>query len=163
VNSCLQVFLLKLFKIFWFLLALFIFPNFTLINIILRVELKLLFLTPRYGYIKVNSFIWKPISYATATYILKNKCKSEAYVYWTVHHLDSWIKRDQLDVTCFIISLFTAQHVSDVNTSNLRSFATYLLSYFMGCIALVGLVWYLYAGFSLHTDTTPHHPSQTTT
>ena len=38
-----------------------------------------------------------------------------SYVYWTVHHLDSWIKRDQLDVTCFIISLFTVQHVSDVN------------------------------------------------
>ena len=34
-----------------------------------------------------------------------------------MHHLDSWIKRDQLDVTCFIISLFNAQHVSDVNTS----------------------------------------------
>ena len=32
----------------------------------------------------------------------------------------NWIKRDQLDVTCFIISLFTAQHVSDVNTSILR-------------------------------------------
>ena len=29
----------------------------------------------------------------------------------------SWIKRDQLDVTCFIISLFNAQHVSDVSTS----------------------------------------------
>ena len=43
------------------------------------------------------------------------------HVYWTVHHLDSWIKRDQLDVTCFIISLFKAQHVSDVNTSLLRS------------------------------------------
>ena len=27
----------------------------------------------------------------------------------------------QLDVTCFLISLFTAQHVSDVNTSILRS------------------------------------------
>ena len=40
-----------------------------------------------------------------------------SYVYWTVHHLDSWIKRDQLDVTRFIISLFTVQHVSDVNTS----------------------------------------------
>jgi len=38
-----------------------------------------------------------------------------------VHPLDSWIKRDQLDVTCFIISLFNAQHVSDVNTSILRS------------------------------------------
>ena len=24
------------------------------------------------------------------------------YVYWTVHHLDSWIKIDQLDVTCFL-------------------------------------------------------------
>ena len=40
-----------------------------------------------------------------------------SYVYWTVHHLDSWIKIDQLDVTCFIISLFTAQHVSNVSTS----------------------------------------------
>ena len=43
------------------------------------------------------------------------------YVYWTVHHLDSWIKINQLDVTCFIISLFTAQHVSNVSTSILRS------------------------------------------
>ena len=34
--------------------------------------------------------------------------------------LNSWIKRDQLDVTCFI-PLFNAQHVSDVNTSILRS------------------------------------------
>jgi len=34
---------------------------------------------------------------------------------------NSWVKRDQLDVTCFIISLFNAQHVSDVNTSILRS------------------------------------------
>ena len=33
----------------------------------------------------------------------------KSYVYWTVHHLDSWIKIDQLDVTCFIISLFNAQ------------------------------------------------------
>ena len=32
----------------------------------------------------------------------------------------SWLKRDQLDVTCFIISLFNAQHVSDVNPSILR-------------------------------------------
>jgi len=46
---------------------------------------------------------------------------SESYVYWTVHHLHSCVKRDQLDATCFIISLFNAQHVSDVNTSILRS------------------------------------------
>jgi len=40
-----------------------------------------------------------------------------SYAYWTVHHLDSWIKTDQIDVTCFIISLFNVQHVSDVLTS----------------------------------------------
>jgi len=46
---------------------------------------------------------------------------SLSYVYRTVHHLDSWVKRDQLEATCFIITLFSAQHVSDVNTSILRS------------------------------------------
>ena len=77
----------------------------------------------------------------------------ESYVYWTVHHLDSWIRRDKLDVSCFIISLFTAQHVSDVNTSILRSLRLICWGYFMGCIALVrnvlvlrcgmaGVVWY---------------------
>jgi len=45
---------------------------------------------------------------------------TKPYVYWTVHNLDSWIKRDQLDITCLFISLFNAQHVSDVNTSILR-------------------------------------------
>ena len=28
----------------------------------------------------------------------------KSYVYWVMHHLDSSVKRDQLDVTCFIIS-----------------------------------------------------------
>ena len=38
-----------------------------------------------------------------------------------MHHLDSLMKIDQLDVTCFIISLFTAQHVSNVSISIFRS------------------------------------------
>ena len=54
------------------------------------------------------------------TRFLSKKSRS-SYVYWTVHHLDSWIKIDQLDVTCFIISLFNAQHVSNVSTSILRN------------------------------------------
>jgi len=61
----------------------------------------------------------------------------ESYVYWTVHHLDCWVKRDQLDVTCFIISLFNAQHVSDVNTSILRS-----LRLMCWLISWVVLVWF---------------------
>ena len=66
-----------------------------------------------------------------------NTMNSESYVYWTVHHLDSWIKRDQLDVTSFIISLFTAQHVSDVNTSILRS-----LRLICWVISWVVLLWF---------------------
>jgi len=30
---------------------------------------------------------------------------SVSYVYWTVHHCDSWRTKDQLDVTCYFISL----------------------------------------------------------
>jgi len=48
------------------------------------------------------------------------------------------------------------------------------LSYFLGCVALVrcvlvlccglaGAVWYPYAGFSLHTDTTPTQPNHNIT
>jgi len=46
-----------------------------------------------------------------------------------------WIKRDQLDVTCFIISLFTAQHVSDVSTSNVRSLR--LICWVISCVLLL--------------------------
>ena len=62
---------------------------------------------------------------------------SVSYVYWNLHHLDSWVKRDQLDVTCFIISLFNAQHVSDVNTSIIRSLRLICL-----VISWVVLLWF---------------------
>ena len=46
---------------------------------------------------------------------------SNGYFAWRPKHIyKRWIKRDQLDVTCFSISLFNAHHVSDVNTSILR-------------------------------------------
>ena len=61
------------------------------------------------------------------------------YVYWNVHHLDSWVKIDQFDVTCFIISLYNAQHVSDVNTSILRS-----LRLICSVISWVTLIWIWY-------------------
>jgi len=32
----------------------------------------------------------------------EGKLGSEAYVYWTVHHLDSWIKREQLMSLAFL-------------------------------------------------------------
>jgi len=48
-----------------------------------------------------------------------------------------WIKRDQLDVTCFFISLFNAQHVSDFNTSILSS-----LRLICWVISWVVLLWF---------------------
>ena len=96
-----------------------------------------------------------------------NSCIRECYVYWTVHHLDSWIKRDQLDVTCFFISLFHAQHVSDVNTSILRSLrliwwviSWVVLFWFDVCWCYVE-VWLGWCGIwtqaeAVHPDTTPH-------
>jgi hypothetical protein len=65
------------------------------------------------------------------------KIHGKSYVYWTVHYLGSWLKRDQLDVTCFFISLFNSQHVSYVNTSILRSLR--LVCCVISCVVLL---WY---------------------
>ena len=108
---------------------------------------------------------WERIVEVMITTDWSNRC-CESYVYWTVHHLDSWIKRDLLDVTCFIIYLFDAQHVSDVNTSILRSLrlicwvvSWVVLLWFDVCCCYVVVVWYPYTGWSLHTDTTPPQPN----
>jgi len=63
----------------------------------------------------------RPLCTAHTLFYVQTNIYLFFYVYCTVNHLHSWIKRDQLDVTCFFISLFNAQHVSDVNTSILRS------------------------------------------
>jgi len=76
-----------------------------------------------------------------------------SYVYWTVHHLDSWIKRDQLDVTCYIISLFNAQHVSVVSTSILRSLR--LIYWVISCVVLFwfDVYWCYVVGNKTHEIT----------
>ena len=48
-------------------------------------------------------------------YYIKYSCKQGSHFAF-LRVFVTWIKRDQLDVTCFIISLFNAQHVLDVNT-----------------------------------------------
>ena len=52
-------------------------------------------------------------------------------------HTDSWIKTEQVDVTCFIISLFNAQHVLNVSISILRS-----LRLICWVISWVVLLWF---------------------
>jgi len=70
----------------------------------------------------------------------------------------TWIKRDQLDVTCFFISLFNAQHVSDVNTSILRSLG--LICWVISWVVLLwfdvcwcyGVVWLGWCGIRMQAE-----------
>ena len=93
-----------------------------------------------------------------------------------MHHLDSWIKIDQLGITCFIISLFTAQHVSNVSTAIFRSLRLavdlFHVLYCSGLMCVGVTVWFGWGGvvslcrlkhFSLHKDTTPPQPNHTVT
>jgi hypothetical protein len=56
------------------------------------------------------------------------------------------MKIDQLDVACFIISLFTAQHVSNVSTSIFWSFRLIVDLfhglYFSGSMCVGVTVWF---------------------
>ena len=73
--------------------------------------------------------------------------------------IDIWVKRDQLEVTCFIISLFNAQHVSDVNTSILRSLR--LICWVISWVVLICsdvcwcyvVVWLWWCGIRMQVET----------
>ena len=83
---------------------------------------------------------------------------------------DSWIKRGQLDVTCFIISLFNAQHVSDVNTPILRILR--LICWVISCVVLLWfdvcwcyvVVWLGWCGIRMQAEAlVPQHVSDVNT
>jgi len=90
-----------------------------------------------------------------------------------VRHLDSWIKTGQLGVTFFIISLFNAQHVSDVNTSILRSLrhicwvVSWVVLFWFDVCWCYGVVWLWWCGVVSvcrlkHYHTTPAKPQRNT-
>ena len=69
-----------------------------------------------------------------------------------------WIRRDQLDVTCFFISLFNAQHVSDVNATIPRSLqlicwvvSWVVLLWFDACLCYV-VVWLGWCGIRMQAS-----------
>jgi hypothetical protein len=78
-----------------------------------------------------------------------------------------WIKIDKLNVTCFIISPFTAEHVSNVSTfifRNLRLIVDlFHVLYWSGSMCVGVTVWFVWGGvvslcrlkrgFSLHNTT----------
>jgi len=84
------------------------------------------------------------------TLMLLKAAIGESYVYWTVHHLDSWIKIDQL--MSFAL-FFAAQHVSNASTFIFRSLRL-----------CVGILLWFDAGWSTASACIriPHHPIRTT-
>ena len=84
--------------------------------------------------------------------------KRVVYIYCIYIYIYSRIKRDQLDNTCFIISLFNAQHISDVNTSILRSLwlicwviSWVVLLWFDMCWCYV-VVWLWWCGICMQAE-----------
>ena len=100
----------------------------------------------------------------------------DSYVYWTVHHLDSWVKRDQLDVTCllFLYLMLNMFRMLIHPSSGACDLCVELLHglHWSGsmCVGvtcgLAVVVWYMYAGWGTSASACiwiPHHHSQTTT
>ena len=97
--------------------------------------------------------------------------RSRTHIF-TVKTAEIWIMRGQLDATSFIISLFNSQHVSDVNTSILRSLrlicwviSWVVLLWFDVCWCYI-VVWLWWCGIRMQASACiriPHHPSQNTT
>ena len=90
----------------------------------------------------------------SAQFAVRNKINGIYRVYFVIHATQTyvyyWIKIDQLDVTCFIISLFNAQHVSNVTTSIFRSLRLIVdlfhVLYCSGSMCVGVTVWFGWGG-----------------
>ena len=49
--------------------------------------------------------IWRSLLHHSAAKLFVPEYDTRSNVYWTVHHCNSWRMKDQLDVTCYFISL----------------------------------------------------------
>ena len=69
--------------------------------------------------------------------LFTNECTSESNVYWTEHHCNSWRMKDQLDVTCYFISLLMCSTCFGhyrIYSRNSRTFLTKILYLNLGCV-----------------------------
>ena len=108
---------------------------------------------------KILKNSWSKKEIQTLTCIMKNiaekrglcyNCTNcETYLYWTVHHLDSWVKRDQL-LSLALLFLYLM----------LNMFRVLILPFSGACDLFVELFHGLYC---LHTDTTPPQPNHNVT
>jgi len=87
-------------------------------------------------------------------YVLTEDTRSESYVYWTVHHCESWGISDQIDIISYYIlfHFFYAQYISDINTSIIRSLRVFY------CITTLVVCSCFDVLSPCHTDTNPTQP-----
>jgi len=119
--------------------------------------------------LRMNLRVWKTCRRQQKLNINLENCAFRWFVlynYIIMHgakkkHAILWVKRDQLDVICFIISLFNAKHFSDVNTSILRSLrlmcwviAWVVLIWFDVCWCYV-VVWLWWCGIRMQVEALP--------
>jgi len=84
----------------------------------------------------------------------KKNTTAETYVYWTVHHFYSCRLKDQLDVTCYFISLLMYPTCFGHRYIHHQELLTILLNYHIGRFVLgslcVGdLVWMGWSGIGV--------------
>ena len=92
-----------------------------------------------------------------------------SYVYWTVHHCDSWRIKDQLDVTCYFISLLNVLNIfrTLIYPSSGACDCSVALAHWSYCswfavcwkFGAVGFEWYPCCGLK-HTHATQTQPHQ---
>ena len=84
--------------------------------------------------------------------------------------VDSWRIKDQLDVTCYFISLLLCSTVSDINISIIRSLrlfcwiTTLVVLFLVRCVLEFRCVWFgvvsVLQASACNTDTTPTQPNR---
>ena len=88
----------------------------------------------------------------------------ESYVYWTVHHCDSWRIRDQLDVTCYVFYFTSSMLImfrTLIHPSSGACDFFYWITTFVVCSCFdvcwsFGVGWYPCSRFQPATRISPH-------
>ena len=81
----------------------------------------------------------------TTINMVQYKSYCESYVYWNMHHLDSWITTDQFDVTCLLFHCLLL-NMFWMLVHPYSGACKLLWIYFMCCIVLVRCVLVLRCG-----------------
>ena len=79
-------------------------------------RLHILFLESSLSIFQLNS-----LYFVLRSVVCDKNLFSESYIYWTVHHCNSWKQKTNLKSLAILFHFLCAQHVSDINISIIGS------------------------------------------